>query len=34
LLNAVQRLLRRAARKPATSVTAQGKKPARRKTAS
>jgi CheY-like chemotaxis protein len=34
LLNAVQRLLRRAARKPAASVNAQGKKPARRKTAS
>jgi len=34
LLNAVQRLLRKAARKPAASVKAQGKKPARRKTAS
>jgi len=34
LLNSVERLLRRAARKPAASVQARQKKPARRKTAS
>jgi len=34
LLGAVQRLLRKAARKPAASVKAQGKKPARRQAAS